>query len=345
MEWQADYLKEAEQPNQYGDYSMQEVLAIAMLASTRRQVTDAGLTNLTAFDGRHRSGKSLTALTIAYLWDPTFWPYFESRLVQEPKQFMNALETIDKDKIKNPVIQVDEAGVSMASSEWYERWMKTLAKTVQMFGYLHPTVFFVAPIKDFVDSRLRKMFHAYYNISRFNADYSVLTPYNVHYSTIKNKWYYKKPIVKYGGQNIRVEKIRVSKPPAFLVERYMEYEKGIKGKMLEGFIADIRADEEKEVLKEKDLEAIIKWVVANYTIFQTRTSSADNIILDKPVVQYKFKLSTNESQYVKNQAERLLRTVSDATAKEIADIPQFKAKARKIGGGMPEMGSNSQVFG
>ena len=329
VDWEADYRHEQTTQNLYGDFSMQEALALAYLNATRRQVTVAGLTNLTSFDGRHRSGKSIAALTLAYLWDPTFWTFFEQRLIREPSDFMDALENIEKEKIKNPVIQVDEAGVSMSSSEWYERWMKTLSKTVQMFGYLHPTVFFVAPIKDFVDSRLRKMFHSYYAVSRFTTDYSVILPYNMHYSTIKNKWYYKKPTVKYAGQNIRLDKLKIGLPPLFIVERYQEYEKGTKAKMLEDFISEMRKDEASDVKEEKDLNKIIQYVADNYELYQTKFSKPDNITLDKTIIQYSFKLSTNESQYVKIQAERTLKAKATQVTQEIGvDTP---AKPRHIG--------------
>jgi len=352
MEWKANYLNPSEVGPSYGDFSSQEILGISYVSALRTQITTIGLTFLAAFDGRHRSGKSIAATTLAYLWDPTFWPNYENRMVQEPKQFMDCLERIEQEKIHGAVIQVDEAGVSMASSEWYERWMKTLTKTIQMFGYLHPVVFFVAPNKDFMDSRIRKMFHAYYSVSRSTNDFSVLTPYNVFFSTIKSKWYYKKPVVKLAGQNIKLERIRLGKPPAFILDRYSEYEKGIKARMLGGFIADMRKDEFEDVKKKKDLKAIILKVVENPEVFKTRTCKHDNWVFDKTIIQYQFDCSTNESMYVKSQAERVINSKNKEIKEAMMDsgiepvTPGTKPKGRKIDGlGKSVMGTNSGVFG
>lgn len=354
VDWCSDYLNEVDSEWNYGNFNSQEILALAYLSSLRRQVTDVGLTYLAAFDGRHRSGKSIAATTFGYLWDPTFWPQYESRMVQEPKEFMDALERIDQNKINGAVIQVDEAGVSMANSEWYERWMKTLTKTVQMFGYLHPVVFFVAPIKDFVDSRLRRMFHAYYAVSRYSSENSVIKPYNVSYSTIRNKWYYRKPIVRFGDQRIKLEKIVLGKPPKEIIDRYENYEQGVKSRMLSDFISDMRCEETKQVKQKKDLMSVVAHVCKNYYLFQAKSSKPDKILLDIPLIKYGLDLSTEESRYVKLQAEKQLTEKT----KEINDLIQEKDKEDKknndrertkkqaiSGSGSFGAGTSSNVFG
>lgn len=287
-------------------YKQQELLALAWLSSVRRQVVDRGFTHLGSFDGRHRCGKSITASLLGYLWDETFWENYERRMVNEPRQFVDVIERIAKQNIKGAVIQVDEAGVSMSSSDWYEAWMKTITKMVQMFGYLCPIVLFVAPIKDFVDARLRKMFHAYYKVDRFTKTYVHLTPYNLKYSTIFNKWFYKKPVIRFAGQKIGIRRIKIGIPPSFLIERYENLAKYNKENMLDSFIKDMKKAELKEQKKTPDIDQVILYVVENYKIFETKRSKPDLPILDSTKIEFTYRISSRASRYIKNEAERML---------------------------------------
>jgi hypothetical protein len=294
------------------NYSQQSILALAYLKSIRRRVVGNGFTYLASFDGKHRSSKSTTAITFAYLWDPTFWDYFESRIVQDHIEFVNAMEQISKLKIKGGCIIVDEAGVSMSSSDWYERWMKTITKMVQMFGYLYPIVLFVAPVKDFVDSRLRRMFHAYYHVERYDKLKSYVTPYNVRFNAILGKWFYKKPRMRIGSQEIIVRRIVIHKPPAFIIERYQQLELNRKDKMFKGFLEELKTEEVKEAKKEVDLDDVVEFVIKNYKNYESKRSLPQLIQLDSTRLEFGLKLRQREAMFVRAEAEQVLN--KDRTA-------------------------------
>ncbi len=122
----------------------EQLLTLAYFKHLRDHVIKKGFSFMASFDGRHRSAKSTTAATLGCLWDDSFERQFESRIVQDHIEFMDAIERIAKQNIQGGVIMVDEAGISMASTDWYENFMKTITKTMQMFGYLYPVVLFVA---------------------------------------------------------------------------------------------------------------------------------------------------------------------------------------------------------
>jgi hypothetical protein len=295
-----------------------ELMGIAYLKSERDHVVGKKFSLLASFDGRHRAGKSLTAATVGYLWDSTFWDNFENRIVQDHQSFMNALEYLAKSKIEGGVIVVDEAGVSMGSSDWYERWMKVLTDTVQMFGYLYPVVLFVAPVKDFVDSRLRKMFHVYYKVARYDNDSTTITPYNVKYNTINNKWFYKKPVIRIGGQEIQMRRLRITKPPAFLVDRYRNLELSRKSVMLDKFMGEMRRSESKDVKKERNIGKVIDFVERNYKLFESKRSKPQEIVLDENTIEYNQEIPHRLAKYVKTEVEKKMRDRQRQIAEEIA---------------------------
>lgn len=295
-----------------------ELMGIAYLKSERDHVVGKKFSLLASLDGRHRAGKSVTAATLAYLWDSTFWDFFENRIVQDHQAFMDALESLAKAKIEGGVIVVDEAGVSMGSSDWYERWMKVLTDTVQMFGYLYPVVLFVAPVKDFVDSRLRKMFHVYYKVARYDNNSTTITPYNVKYNTINNKWFYKKPVIRLGGQEIQMRRLRIMKPPEFILTRYRNLELSRKSVMLDKFMAEMRRSEAKEVKKERNIAKVIDFVAANHRLFESKRSKPQDVILDENTIEYNQEIPHRLAKYVKNEAEKRIRDKTRQIAEEVA---------------------------
>jgi hypothetical protein len=280
---------------------------ISYLMHLYAQVHNLGFSFLASFDGRHRSGKSITAITWASLLDASFFKNMERRLPTEPKEFIDIYENdIAKRNRRGAVVVVDEAGVSFASSDWYERWLKTVAKMVQMFGYLRPVVFFVAPVKDFVDARLRKMFHAYYKVRRYNNKETTITPYHLKYSTLHKKTLYKKPVIHFADQKLVIRSLIMGKPPSWLLERYAELEINRKNEMLKKFADELKKEEIKEKRKEISLEELIKQVVKDWQFFASKRSKPEHIILDPTSIQVAFKTTHRLAQYIKRRAEEEL---------------------------------------
>ena len=310
-------------------FKQQELIALAFLKHQRDYVIKKKFSMMASFDGRHRSGKSITACLFAYLWDDTFWKYFEHRIVQDHKEFNDAIENIAKGKgIKGAVIMVDEAGVSMSSSDWYERWMKNLTKIFQMFGYLHPIVLFVAPVKDFVDSRLRKMFHNYYKIDRYDNKMCWVTPYDVKYNTVRSKWYYKKPLVRIGGQEIQIRRLGITKPPDFLLERYAELEVGRKTKLLEKLMSS-KENEKQQTHDDTPIEEFITHVIENFHLFESTRSKASAPIADANTITYTLNVPQRKALVIKSIVERRIKEKYREEILRLEDVPKKEGKAKK----------------
>lgn len=287
--------------------SQEELIGLAFVRHKRNEVVRAGLSFLGSFDGRHRSGKSLAAATFAYLWDPTFYPNFNARIVRDHREFFDAWENVAKCGIDGAVVQVDEAGVSMASSDWYETWLKHITKMVQMFGYLHPVVLFVAPIKDFVDSRLRKMFQGYFKVRRYNSEYSCIYPYDVEFNTIRNKWFYRKPKIRIMDQERYITRIILSRPPDFLIDSYVKFELSNKPRMIQELQDDLKKADANKQKHEVDINKTIEFVCANYKLFESEKSKPDNVILSAVHVSFYFKVPIRTAQYIVDMAKKKIR--------------------------------------
>ena len=296
--------------------SEQEILGLAYMKSVRDTVVKRGFSYLASFDGRHRSGKSIAATTCAWLWDKRFVDDMENRIVQDHKEFADVLERIDKAGHKGSVIMVDEAGASMSSSDWYENFMKAIAKSIQVLGYLRPFILFVAPVKDFVDARIRKMFHAYYKVDRpKNFMCSYITPYNLHFNTVYKKTFHKKPIVRLMGESRVINRIRLVAPKEIL-ERYAEIELARKPKLMEEFYKDIRQQELQEQKKEFDFEKAVEYIMKNYSMFTSKRSNENNIILDQDIIQVKLRITNRLAKVLKLEAEDKLQEQFRAKAEE-----------------------------
>jgi hypothetical protein len=315
--------------SKYG-YTEQEVLALAYLQGIRREVVQNNFTWLCSISGRHRAGKTLVGCMIGYLMDSTFYPNFERRVIYSPKDFMQELRNIRIRKIKGAVMLIDEAGASVSSMDWFERWQKALAKATIVLGYLNPIILFAAPIRDFVNSPIRKMFHAHLEINRFNREYCIIRPYEVKFNTTYKKTFWRKPIIKFAGQKKTLDKIRMGYPPQFIIDRYEALEKLEKDKILEDLQKDVNASEADTAKKTLNLEDVIKHVTENPEIYQTKSSKPANIILDARAIRFKFSVAADMAQHIKSEAERAIRAKQEAIREEIGETaPPLGAKNGK----------------
>ena len=303
-----------------GDYNataltsrrLEELLALAYLKSVRRTVVSTGLSYLASFSGRHRSGKSVTACTWAHLWDHTFWNYFETRVVQSPQDFVRAMEIVIKDNTKGAAFVVDEAGATMASSDWYEKWIRALQKTLQICGMLKPMILFVAPSRDFIVSGMRKLIVAEHYLERHHTDYTTIKAYHVKYSSIKHDYYYKKPMVKIADTTYQLNRIHQHAPPEWFLERYKNHTEPKKVDMMTAFSDVVKASvAEKDQDTEPDYEGLIEDVFQKKDIFFSRTSKDGYMRIDQAALEIHYKLRPKFAKYIKDRVERRIRESVD----------------------------------
>lgn len=278
----------------------------------RRQiqhVKNVGFTLIAHFDGRHRSGKSLAAITIASIYDRTFWPNFEDRVVHSPEAFLKAIEDIKNNNINGGVIVVDEAGATMASTSWFEAMSQAISKSVQILGYLHIIIFFVSPIKDFLLSGLKKMTNVYIHVKRYDRQESKLFIYNVSYNAIRGKIFHRHPTVSMFGELRTLNSIRLRAIPKWIMKRYQALEKGRKSNMLDVLKEDGSIDINKKKMQQHNQTSIdeyIKQTLTRYAEFETHTSSARKRILDKYMIAEALGIPHVRAGVVKIKVEHIL---------------------------------------
>ena len=117
---------------------------------------------LVIFTGDTGSGKSYGALRFAEKLDPEF---NEKRIVFTPDKFLEIIRH-DKELHSGNVIIFDEAGVGMASREWYSIQNKILSYVLQTFRFKNLIVIFTVPDFTYIDSQARKLFHFYFETSK-----------------------------------------------------------------------------------------------------------------------------------------------------------------------------------
>lgn len=334
-EYKAAHFAFDEEPFSFSayNYKQAELVWMAYWASKRRQVVGQNMSDISAWNGRHRSGKSTSSATVGYLSDETFWDRFEKRIVREPAEFMDEIEYISRYKIKGAYIQIDEAGVSMASSGWYELWGRTISSTVQMIGYLNPMIAVVAPLNEFVLSALRKLLNNLYICSRWNNDFGIVKPYGVIYSSMFRSYMYPRPTLKFGGQRYVIKKLIFGRPPKFIDDRYSELmnpSKDAKLKELRQTLLSSTIVEKDEVSFDQQVDFLFK----NYKIFESKTSGDDNVILDTALIRYRLdksgEMPDRKARALKNEAERRLNEIMKEKKRILNDLGETIDRKKRM---------------
>jgi hypothetical protein len=301
-------------------FTRQELTAIVWLRGMRATVVSTGLSLFITIDGRHRSGKSRFAVTMAALFSKEFEKDMAKFIVTDADSLLNLVEEIESKKIFNPIIIVDEAGSALNSADWYERIQKAIIKTLTIVGFLHPTIIFIAPIKDLVLSGIRKMSHVYMKMTRSTNAYTVIIPYEVVYNSLKGKTYFKKFKITLFGMPIKINAVRVTLPPKWIDEEYGAIEAARKPIMLK----DIRADAMKAEIKQKrdvvDFDEISVFVAKNYKYFESERSKPGHLILDHLLIRAKFRIPIRDAQTIQRLAMRKMNGVDVNEIQESDDV-------------------------
>lgn len=168
--------------------------------------------------GETGSGKSYSALRIAEMLDKDF---SVERVVFSITEFMTLLNS---GKLKRGnVIIFDEAGVGIASREWYSARNKMINYVLQTFRHLNLAVIFTTPDFGFVDTQTRKLFHSYIETQRINKEKKAVRVkwFELQKNPRYGKMYFKYPrIRKSGGTFHKINKVYIKKPSRGLVNAY-----------------------------------------------------------------------------------------------------------------------------
>lgn len=269
--------------------------------------------------GKHRVGKSLTALSMSHILDPTFQDNIEERIVYFPDDFMNALESIKKKGIIGGAIIWDEAGVGMPAREWYDTANKSISYVLQVFGRYRPIVYFVTQDVSYIDSQARKLFHGFFEMTRMNNLKAIAKPFDVKYNKRSGKVYYVYPRyhVRHDdayGSKVIIRRINVLRPFKEIEDRYEFHSKEFKDKIVEQMKERSQKFKAGEIQsKQMTQTEIVDSLVENSEniLYLSKRSKPDNVIFDKDAIRIEFNVPDSQARHIKRLAEIKANKKSD----------------------------------
>jgi hypothetical protein len=263
--------------------------------------------------GKHRTGKSLGALSFAHAVDPTFIDNIEDRVVYYANDFLRALQKVRQQKIIGGCVVFDEAGIGYSSRDWYEETNKAVGGAMQVVGRYQPIVFFVSQDIKLIDSQIRKYFHGFYEMYRSTTRYALVLPYNVSYNKRSGKIYYiytrlSHPNEDAQGQTIRLNSIKLKRPPKEVEKRYEVHSKAFKDHIMEMMEQQTKvhdpAIKQKKVSDQEILDELVN--MDDLSDLEAKRSTKSDVILDKDMIRFKFNVSDAKARFLKRRAEMII---------------------------------------
>lgn len=222
--------------------------------------------------GKTGTGKSLSALRMAELIDPTF---NITNIVFTIEAFMTLLVEGKKEgKIhKGSVIIFDEAGVGIPARDWQSQLNKVMGFILQTFRVDNVCLLFTVPVLSFIDVNARKLMHMKFKTKYIDRlrNYCALSPKEFDYNEDADKIYTPYYIEPKTGR--KVKELKLSLPSAKLLEQYDNIQKEYKSKLQESILKDIREQMDKKAVKKekKDDQTIADDIIKDIEQFQTNS--------------------------------------------------------------------------
>jgi len=271
--------------------------------------------------GKHRVGKSLTAVSFSHALDPTFEENLEERVVYYKDGFMEALSNIKKKNIIGGAIIWDEAGLGIASRDWYSDANKTLSKCIQIFGRYRPIVFFVTPDMSYIDSQVRKLYHGFYDISRLDNTCSTMKPLGVSYDKRTGKIFFTYSRIclmndDAPGGRLVLKKIKIHRPTRELENRYEHHSKSLKDEVFDSMQDDINLMENQKKKKVHSISDVVTELFEEHIdnpVFLTKRSTPDKKVFDVNAIRIHYNVTASDANYIKKLAENKANERLDET--------------------------------
>lgn len=267
---------------------------------------------LITFYGRHRTGKSLAAVSIANMLDPTFEPNLEHRVVYTAQAFISEMKKIRAERIKGAGIIFDEAGAGELSNErWYEETAKIINAELQACGYLNPFIAFVTPNFGFINTHARKLSQAVYEMNRTHMAYAEIKPLWIRSTPWTSSLMRNYPIVceMVNGTMSNVYKItrlKINLPPKDIMNRYNKVSQSFKDQLMDASEDELKAsaaERKQRMAKSVSIDTIVTEVYKNRKEF-LRTPRGKAPYINEELVRHRYKLSARDARLVKALVEK-----------------------------------------
>jgi ABC-type dipeptide/oligopeptide/nickel transport system ATPase component len=254
--------------------------------------------------GETGSGKSYSALSIADNICPRGITV-RRNVVLDPIGFMNKIAN-KKDLKRGDILIFDEAGVGLASRDWYSIQNKLLGSVLQTFRHLNIGVIFTTPNLSFIDIQARKLFHNYFETIHidYKQEMAYLKIYDIQHNSRYDKTYYKHPKFVREGKAVSMGFIGVPKPRASLIIEYEKVKSEFTAKLNEKVLKELT--EPKQAKKGYDIKEIIKEVKSNAKDYLKDYHG--NKIIDADKIIIKYGLNRSLAYTIKKGVEESLKT-------------------------------------
>jgi len=274
---------------------------------------------LLTFYGKHRVGKSLTAVDFGYILDPTFEENLEERVVYNGRELIKAFTKIKDQNIKGGAVIVDEAGSGELSSQrWYEEAAKIISAELQAVGYLNPFIGFVTQNFSFINATARRLSQGVFEVDRTHNEYSMIKPFWIENNPWTTNTYRKYPIFCEKRNNVvsnvfKINRIKIGLTPEPLLGRYIAHSQAYKDSLLEQNkqeleIIDFQKEQKKVFVS--GIDAIVEEVYTNVDDYMTETKQG-NLRINEGLIRHRHELPWRDSKLVKALVEQKQNKDSD----------------------------------
>lgn len=198
--------------------------------------------------GQTGSGKSYSSLQLCYECDPNF------TVGQVVFNGLELMELITSKKLKSgSAICFEEIGVAMDARQWQSKTNRLLTHLIETFRHRNYILIFNSPYMDYVDSSIRKLFHAEFETTKIDKEKGVciLKPKLIQYNSKLKKFYYKRLRIFTPNGLVPIDRLPVKKPPQEVLVWYENRKKAYSHELEKNIYNELKQIHDKQTKKKK----------------------------------------------------------------------------------------------
>jgi len=248
--------------------------------------------------GREGSGKSHTAIRMAYELDPTF---LTDQIIYDVVDLLRRLSSGEHSQ--GDVFVLDEAGVSLGRRTWQDRGQVLANEALQLIRSHNLGLFFTVPRLSELDSQTVGRLHAFYEIvdkvdgKHVSGKWKWLDPDRTDQT---GKIYRKYPRRRKNGQTLRITRLKFCPPRPGLVEQYEAEKEEFQSNFYEEVLEELsdEGDDDNDGRKPKDIAVEILADDSLEEYVMAYNNGAQKVI-DKDLIAAEYDLGIRRAKTVK----------------------------------------------
>ena len=176
------------------------------------------------FVGPRGSGKSYSALELAYTCDATF---NQGRVMFDVTDFVDYV--VDGDLTRGNAVILDDAGVFMNARDWQTVQNKAISIVAQSFRYRNLITFITVPKWNYIDAQTRGLINIFFEATKEQGVFKVKLPEPNPFRRGEDFLVYPRVQVPNRGlraKTITVKTVKFNLPPKWLIDSYEQKRDG-----------------------------------------------------------------------------------------------------------------------